>query len=56
MSKKRTVYTATLKNEIGFRSFKRFHETLECKKPMSVYFESLKINMKKVEIQEEDVA
>ncbi len=32
------------------------HETLDYKKLMNVYFGSLKINMKKVEIQKENVA
>ena len=39
-----------------FYNYRRFHETLDYKKPMNVYFDSLKINMKKVEIQEENVA
>jgi len=41
---------------MDFYNYRRFHETLEYKKPMNVYFESLKINMKKVEIQKENVA
>ena len=41
---------------MDFYNYRRFHETLEYKKPMSVYFESLKINMKKVKIQKENVA
>jgi len=29
---------------INFYNYRRFHETLKYKKPMNVYFESLKIN------------
>ena len=39
-----------------FYNYRRFHETLDYKKPMNVYFDSLKIDMKKVDIQEENVA
>ena len=39
-----------------FYNYRRFHETLEYKKPMNVYFESLKINEQNVDIQEENVA
>ena len=39
-----------------FYNYRRFHETLDYKKPMNVYFDSLKINMQKVEIQKENVA
>ena len=39
-----------------FYNYRRFHETLNYKKPMNVYFESLKINKQKVDIQEENVA
>ena len=41
---------------IQFYNYRRFHETLDYKKPMNVYFDSLKINMQKVEIQKENVA
>ena len=39
-----------------FYNYRRFHETLEYKKPMNVYFESLKINDEKYDISEECVA
>ena len=41
---------------MDFYNYRRFHETLDYKKPMSVYFESLKINMKNIEILKENVA
>ena len=41
---------------MDFYNYKRFHETLAYKKPINVYFDSLKIDMKKVDIQEENVA
>jgi putative transposase len=39
-----------------FYNYRRFHETLDYKKPMNVYFESLRINDKKYDINEECVA
>jgi putative transposase len=45
-----------VKDYMQFYNYRRFHETLDYKKPMNVYFDSLKINIKKVEIQEENVA
>jgi putative transposase len=33
-----------IQNYIKFYNYRRFHETLEYKKPMSVYFDSLKVN------------
>lgn len=39
-----------------FYNYRRFHETLDYKKPMNVYFDSLKIDTKKADIQEENVA
>jgi len=39
-----------------FYNYRRFHETLEYKKPMSVYFDSLQINDEMFNIQEENVA
>jgi len=39
-----------------FYNYRRFHETLDYKKPMNVYFESLKINEEIVDISEECVA
>jgi len=39
-----------------FYNYRRFHETLDYKKPMNVYFESLKINTKEVDIEHENVA
>jgi len=39
-----------------FYNYRRFHETLNYKKPMNVYFESLKINTQEVNIENEYVA
>ena len=39
-----------------FYNYRRFHETLEYKKPMNVYSESLKINDEKYDINEKSVA
>ena len=39
-----------------FYNYRRFHETLEYKKPMNVYFESLKINNENYNIEERSVA
>jgi len=39
-----------------FYNYRRFHETLKYKKPMNVYYDSLKINEEKDIIQEKDVA
>jgi len=39
-----------------FYNYRRFHETLEYKKPMNVYFESLKINNENYNIEEKSVA
>jgi len=39
-----------------FYNYRRFHETLEYKKPMSVYYESLKINKEIFNTLEENVA
>jgi len=39
-----------------FYNYRRFHETLDYKKPMNVYFESLKINTQEVDIEHENVA
>jgi len=39
-----------------FYNYRRFHETLDYKKPMNVYFESLKIHTKEVDIEHENVA
>jgi len=39
-----------------FYNYRRFHETLKYKKPMNVYYDSLKINEEKDVIQEENVA
>ena len=39
---------STLKNDVAdymeFYNYRRFHKTLKYKKPMNVYFDSLKIN------------
>ncbi|MDQ7060837.1 MAG: IS3 family transposase [Sulfurimonas sp.] len=39
-----------------FYNYRRFHETLDYKKPMNVYFESLKINKEIFNTQEKSVA
>jgi putative transposase len=39
-----------------FYNYRRFHETLDYKKPMNVYFESLKINNENYTIEEKSVA
>ena len=39
-----------------FYNYRRFHETLDYKKPMNVYFESLKINNQNYNIEEKSVA
>jgi len=39
-----------------FYNYRRFHETLEYKKPMNIYFESLKINNENYTIEEKSVA
>ncbi|MDQ7060867.1 MAG: integrase core domain-containing protein [Sulfurimonas sp.] len=39
-----------------FYNYRRFHETLDYKKPMNVYFESLKINKEIFTITEKSVA
>ena len=39
-----------------FYNYRRFHETLDYKKPMNVYFESLKINKENFNIDEKSVA
>lgn len=41
---------------MNFYNYKRFHETLDYQKPMSIYFENLKINGKTIDIREESVA
>lgn len=45
-----------VKEYIEFYNYKRFHETLEYKKPMNVYYESLKMNDKNYTNMEENVA
>ena len=51
---------STLKNDVTdymeFYNYRRFHETLNYKKPMDVYFESLKINDKNYTKSNESVA
>lgn len=39
-----------------FYNYRRFHETLDYKKPMDVYFESLKINKENFNTKEKNVA
>jgi len=39
-----------------FYNYRRFHETLDYKKPMNVYFDSLKINDEMFDIQQKSVA
>lgn len=45
-----------LSDYMEFYNYRRFHETLEYKKPMNVYFESLKINNENYTIEEKSVA
>jgi len=45
-----------IQNYIEFYNHRRFHETLEYKKPMNVYFESLKVNNNNYEESVEIVA
>jgi len=47
---------SVLKEDINFFNNKRFHESLEYKKPMIVYYDSLKINDKNFNKQIENVA
>lgn len=42
--------TADVDDYIDFYNYRRFHETLEYKKPMNVYQESIKLNQKKARI------
>ncbi len=39
-----------------FYNYRRFHETLDYKKPMNIYCNSLKVNKQKVDIEEKKVA
>jgi len=41
---------------MNFYNYKRFHETLDYQKPMSIYFKNLKMNGKTIDIREESVA
>jgi len=45
-----------VKEYIEFYNHKRFHETLDYKKPMNVYYESLKLNNKNYTNMKENVA
>jgi len=45
-----------VKEYIEFYNNKRFHETLDYKKPMNVYYDSLKINNNNYSNSEENVA
>jgi len=45
-----------VKEYIEFYNNKRFHETLDYKKPMNVYYESLKINDENFNKQIENIA
>ena len=51
---------SVLKNDVNdymeFYNYKRFHETLKYKKPMNVYFDSLKINDENYNDYSENVA
>ena len=51
---------STLKSDVAdymeFYNYRRFHETLNYKKPMNVYFESLKINEESYTKTSESVA
>jgi len=44
-----------VKDYINFYNHKRFHETLDYKKPMNIYYDSLKINNKNYTNLELDV-
>ena len=39
-----SVLKSDINDYMEFYNYRRFHETLKYKKPMNVYFESLKIN------------
>ena len=39
-----------------FYNYRRFHETLDYKKPMNIYFDSLKLNTREVDIEDKHVA
>lgn len=45
-----------VKDYINFYNHKRFHESLEYKKPMEVYFNSMKINDNNYSLKSENVA
>ena len=51
---------STLKNDVSdymeFYNYRRFHETLNYKKPMNVYYDNLKINDEKYTKLDENVA
>ena len=51
-----SVLKSDVKDYIEFYNYRRFHETLKYKKPMNVYFESLKINDEKYTKPSENVA
>jgi len=51
-----SVLKDDVKEYIEFYNHRRFHESLEYKKPMNVYYESLKINDKNYSNTEENVA
>ena len=51
-----SVLKQDVKEYIEFYNHKRFHETLEYKKPMNVYYHSLKINDEKYTKLDENVA
>jgi len=39
-----SILKSDIKDYMDFYNYRRFHETLKYKKPMDVYFDSLKIN------------
>jgi len=51
-----SVLKSDVKDYIEFYNHRRFHETLEYKKPMNVYFDSLKINDENYTKSSENVA
>ena len=51
-----SVLKSDVKDYIEFYNHRRFHETLEYKKPMNVYYDSLKINDEKYTKSSESVA
>ena len=51
-----SVLKSDISDYMEFYNYRRFHETLKYKKPMNVYFDSLKINDEMFDIQQKSVA